>query len=161
MKTILGLDLSLTNTGYCVIQVDNGVAELLEKGSVKTTSKEILGKRLDKISTVLSHLIEKYPITEVVRERSFSNARIKSTQLIFMVNGACTMTLYRSGFPEVVEIAPTSVKKTISGNGRSEKEDLIAHIEKYIGKTSFKNLDESDSVAVALTYCIQRKYLKG
>jgi Holliday junction resolvasome, endonuclease subunit len=159
---ILALDLSLTCTGYSVLEVVNGSVTLLEKGHIPTKSKECMGSRLERITLILGEVLNRYDssISEVVREASFSNGRIKATQSIFMVNGAITLDLYRYGYPTIHEVYNTTIKKTIGGTGKSTKEMVQQGLEKYVGEHVYKKEDESDSVAVGLTWLIQQKLIE-
>lgn len=54
-------------------------------------------------------------------------------------------------------IAPASVKKIITGDGRSKKDVVAKEVVKFISNTiiNFNNTDESDSAAIGIAYAIQ------
>ena len=101
-------------------------------------------------------LIAKHPPHEVAIEQGFTMHN-KSTQIIYRVHGVCNEL-----FHEYLQFyyAPTTVKKLISGNGRSSKEVLQASILKKYPNVEFKNTDESDAFAVGLTYLIKKHKLQ-
>lgn len=59
-------------------------------------------------------------------------------------------------------IAPTSVKKIITGNGRASKEEVATSVLEYLespDSIKFNNLDESDSAAIGVSYAISMTQL--
>jgi Holliday junction resolvasome RuvABC endonuclease subunit len=59
---------------------------------------------------------------------------------------------------EQVYVAPTSLKKLITGSGRSKKDEVRAYIQKQYPFIEIKNDDESDSLALFYYYT---KMLQG
>ena len=53
------------------------------------------------------------------------------------------------------EIAPTSVKKIITGSGKATKDEVAMALEHYVGKHDYATDDESDAVAVGVAWMIQ------
>ena len=160
-RIILGLDLSLTCTGYAVAEVKDGVITVLEKGHInnKKYSKKPHGYRLHRISTVLKDTLRKYEITDMVRERGFTQGN-NATQTLFKVVGVSDLMGFVFGHSDITEIPPSSVKKTITGNGRASKEDVANALAVYVGEIQYANEDESDAVAVAVAYAIQENLIK-
>lgn len=59
-------------------------------------------------------------------------------------------------------IAPTSVKKIIAGTGRASKQEVAEAVLEYLESPDlikFNNLDESDSVAIGISYAISMTQL--
>lgn len=59
-------------------------------------------------------------------------------------------------------IAPTSVKKIIAGNGRASKQEVATAVLEYLDSpdsVNFNNFDESDSVAIGISYAISMTQL--
>jgi len=161
---ILALDLSLTSTGYAIIESDNKTrkAELIKYGLIKTNSKDFMGQRLKHIVSTLQNFIEcDYSFDAVVRESSFSNNFISATQKIFLVNGAVTYGLFDLGIDEIYEVHVTTVKKTITGDGKAKKDKVQENLAKYVGWHTYKTFDESDAVAVGLTWLIKNDYINN
>lgn len=155
---VLAFDLSLTNSGYAVGKITGRDLEFLEIGSIRTTYKkgEEAGRRLHTIAQAVEKLYKKYPDAEmIVKERSFSNGRVKATQQIFKVVGVWEMISYLAGHEEFTDIAPNSVKKEVTGNGRASKK-LVAEKVKEITGIEPRNDDESDAIAVLITFCLQQ-----
>lgn len=158
---VMSFDLSLSNTGYAVGQVIDRKLEILEIGSIGTKrfAKRSTGFRLHHIAMELRSLYKKYKADAVVKERSFSNSRITATQQIFKVNGVWEMITHLANHDDFTEITPASIKKELTGNGRASKEEVaqacLDHFRTIMGDSALKfdNKDESDAVAILITYC--------
>lgn len=154
---ILALDLSLSSTGYAVAKVTEGEIDLLEYGHVnnKRFSKRSQAFRLHRIATKLKELFREYPIDVVVKERGFSKGHI-STQALFKVAGVADLMCYSFGHETIEEYTVASIKKTVTGNGKADKEEVAQSLSAYVGEREYATDDESDAVAVLVTYCINK-----
>lgn len=160
-KQLIAFDLSLTNSGYVVGEVTDGKLTVLELGSIPTTryTKHSHGFRLKYIADELSKIYKKYPEADaVIKEGSFSNGFIRSTQIIFKVVGVWELITHLRGHDEFTDIAPSSVKKSVVGNGRAKKKEVEKVVREITGLDPSNN-DESDAIAVLLSYCSNEKLL--
>lgn len=161
---IIGFDLSLSNTGWAVLEVEDELSfRVTESGYIHTCltkkgKKYSTGSRLAEISKQMKNVLERHNADHIVKESSFSNGNIKSTQQIFKVVGVFEMLLHQSNKFTFTEYAPATVKKTITGNGRSSKEEVASEIEKLTSIKS-KNDNITDAAGVALTYAIKNKLI--
>jgi len=161
---ILGFDLSLSNTGWALLEViDKWNFRVIKTGHIKTCLTEgkikySTGSRLTKISKQMMNILERFNADCVVKESSFSNGNIKSTQQIFKVVGVFEMLIHQSDIFTFTEYAPATIKKTITGNGRSSKEEVTLAIEK-LTTIKTKNDNITDAIAVALTYAIKNNLI--
>lgn len=150
-KHILGLDISLTSTGYAVIELfEDGTLKLVDIGRIKTYAKDTDGVRLKKIKARLDILFDLYPISFVARERGFTKGNL-ATQQIFKATGVCEMVVAEKGIEDIIQYAPTTIKKYLGGHGRASKEDVARGVLEYFPRTVFESDDVSDAVAVVLT----------
>lgn len=117
------------------------------------------GKILNEISSVLSDFLAGKRVKVAVRERAFSKYNAE-TQAIHKVVGVSEMLVWHILEMKFQELAPTTVKKHVTGWGRSEKEDVALAVDNYIPKhTQFASDDESDAVAVGLAWLIANGYI--
>lgn len=154
-QQLIAFDLSLTNSGYAVGEVEDGELEIIEVGSIPTTrfTKYSHGFRLNHIAKEVNKLYKKYPEADaVIKEGSFSNGHILSTQVIFKVVGVWELITHIRGHDKFTDIAPSSVKKEVTGNGRAKKKDVAKRVREITGIETANN-DESDAIAVLLAYC--------
>lgn len=156
---ILALDLSLNSTGYAIMEMDG--LTLVEKGIIKAKQREQHHEKLNRQHDVLVGIMDKY--TElgydliVVKEQLLFRPP-RSASVLAKVHGVVDLI-----FPLVHEYYPSSIKKIVSGNGRANKKEVEEAVCKRLGKTSeelnFKSDDESDAIAVALTYLLEENYI--
>lgn len=157
---LLALDLSLSSTGYAVIQWEDGCATVLEVGHIDNKRKGRMkwshGKRLMNIYEELSFVINSYPDIElVVREKGVSRFN-RSTQVLFRVVGVVDLLLEECELHPSKEITISETKKVITGDGKAEKAAVATAVQQYLTeKATFANDDESDAVAVGVAYCIK------
>ena len=93
-----------------------------------------------------------------VRERGLSrfNAEV---QALFRVVGISDLVAWKNTSDTFFEIAPSSVKKMITGDGRASKEQVASCLEQYIGPQQYESDDESDACAVGIAWLIENGFL--
>lgn len=157
---ILAMDLSLSCPAFAVGCVEDGQVYILHLSHVKTKSKDSHGTRLRMIFNHLEKVLDEYPNIEyVVREKGFSRHAV-TTQALFKVVGISDLVVNHFGHDAVTEIAPLTVKKLITGNGKASKEEVAKDVGRFLATPlTFKTDDESDAVGVLIAYAIQKKLL--
>jgi len=155
----IGLDVSMNSTGWAVLSYDGTSIQYVDSGIIKAKTKLSHGLRLQKQRNQFIELIEKYPNAKFARESGFSR-HIKSTQVLYKAYGVTEEVFADMG---LVEYAPTTIKKYVTGNGRADKEQVEFFIRdkiKFNDEFVFTSDDESDAVAIALTH-IEKEKEKG
>lgn len=163
---ILAMDLSLNLPAFCVAKVDDGVFTVLEISHVDNKKGRLTtAEKLGRIYEHLKDIFQKYKSFDVVvREKGFSRFA-NTTQLLFRVVGVSDLiTFIESGFKEVEEIPPTTIKTIVAGYSKADKQEVEEgvrkHLQEHQREMEFYSDDESDAIAVALTYCIKKGWLK-
>jgi crossover junction endodeoxyribonuclease RuvC len=159
---ILAMDLSLNCPGFAVLKVEGKKVSLVTKCIVDNEKdpetpkdkRKVVGRKLQNTARTIQYLIKEHNPDYIVRERGFSfhNA---VTQALFRVVGIADLIVYDATQKEISEIAPKEVKKMITGNGSASKEDVARCVEKYVGYQLYHTQDESDAVAVGLSFAIK------
>lgn len=165
-QKILAMDLSLNLPAFCVAEVKDGEFTVLEISHVdnKKHSKWTTAQKLQAIAEEIRRLIDEYGAFDViVREKGFSRYA-NTTQLLFRVVGISDLVALENGdCIAVEEIPPTTIKSIIAGYSRASKEGVEEGVRKLLQEhqkeMEFYSDDESDAVAVALTYCIKKGLL--
>lgn len=160
------MDLSLNLPAFCVAEVLDGVFMVKEVSHVdnKKNTKLTTAEKLGLIAKHLKDIFQKYGSFDViVREKGFSRFA-NTTQLLFRVVGVSDLiVLQEAGVKVVEEIPPTTVKSFVAGYSRADKEEVEEGVRKHLQECQkdmeFYSDDESDAVAVALTYCIKKGLL--
>lgn len=143
----------MSSTGVSVFDEKGNPVEII---SIQTTSKMEHKDRLKTIADKLLELKSKYPTNLIILESGFSRHAL-STQAIFKTLGVVSYI-----FCDATQksYAPSSVKKIITGDGRSDKSVVQQRILKKFPKLKFNNEDESDSAAVICCWFIENNLMK-
>ena len=114
---ILGLDPSLSSTGWGIIDVENNRIRYVADGFIKTEPKTDLTARLYTIYKTLCDVIEFYKPDEAAIEQVFLNSNAVSTIKLGQARGVAVAACAAYGI-SVSDYPPTLVKKTLVGTGR-------------------------------------------
>lgn len=167
IKKILAMDLSLNLPAFAVVSVCDGVPHIITVCHVdnKKHTKWTQAQKIKATADMLRKLLcEHSDVDVVVRERGFSRFA-QTTQALFRVVGVSDLVAYEElDVKQVEEIPPTTVKSIVGGYGKATKEEveeglrtmLPDHQKDYVFATD----DESDAVAVAVTYAYKKGWLK-
>lgn len=153
---IIGLDPSLSSTGWGVIEVVNNRLRYVADGFIKTDAKQPIYERLTLIHRTLSEVIELYKPDEAAIEQVFLNENPISTIKLGMARGVVILAPALFDIP-VWEYEPTKVKKALVGVGRAEKSQVETMVKILLPGCKPKNNDSSDALAMAITHYNLRK----
>lgn len=153
---ILGLDPSLSSTGWGVIEVKDNRLRYVADGFVKTDPKLPIADRLALIHRTLNEVIETYSPDEAAIEQVFLNENPASTIKLGMARGVVILAPGLYNIP-VTEYEPTKVKKALVGVGRAEKNQVETMVKVLLPGCKPKNNDSSDALAMAITHYNYRK----
>ena len=148
---ILGLDPSLSSTGWGVIEVENNRVRYVADGFIATNAKAPIAERLEEINKVLRQVIEQYNPDEAAIEQVFLNSNPTSTIKLGMARGVVIMTPAQYGI-SVTEYEPNKVKKAVVGVGKAEKTQVETMVKILLPGCKPKNNDASDALASALCH---------
>lgn len=148
---ILALDTSLSSTGWAIIDSTLGVTD---KGTIKTNSKDKLGKRLNVIRCFINKLCINNAFTHVIYEAFPVVARPNAVLKQGAVLGIALEEFFAQGI-EVQGITPSTVSKVITGKGKhpkgQRKKAIRNSLEQKYGIKA-KNYDESDAIATGIAW---------
>lgn len=148
---IIGLDPSLSSTGWGVIEVENNRMRYVADGFIKTDPKMPMPERLVHIHRTLNEVIETYKPQEAAIEQVFLNENPKSTIKLGMARGVVILAPALYGIP-VTEYEPTLIKKAVVGVGRAEKAQVEMMVKVLLPGCKPKNNDSSDALAMAICH---------
>ncbi len=148
---ILGLDPSLSSTGWGVIEVENNKVRYVADGFIATDTKAPIAERLAMINKTLSEVIETYHPDEAAIEQVFLNSNPTSTIKLGMARGVVIMAPALYGI-NVTEYEPNKVKKAVVGVGKAEKNQVETMVKVLLPGCKPKNNDASDALAIALCH---------
>jgi crossover junction endodeoxyribonuclease RuvC len=148
---ILGLDPSLSSTGFGLIRAEGNRLTHIANGQLKTDPKQALPKRLAHLATMLEALLADHAPESAAAEEIFLNKNPQSTLKLAQARGVVLMVAARSGV-EVGEYAARLVKKAVVGVGNADKAQVHAMIQRLLPGVAIAGPDAADALAVAITH---------
>ena len=147
---ILGIDPGLTRTGYGVVEKNGPKFIYKESGIFKVSGRPPLSERLAFLKGEVDALFARISPDRVGVEKIFFSKNVKTALDVAQARGV-VLSLVSGRGAAVFEIAPTSVKAAIAGDGHAEK----AAVAKMLGlllniKTKGMFDDATDALAVAV-----------
>ncbi len=137
-STIMGLDLSTTNTGLYLLGKD------LDKGYIiKPKAKLCVNERIDFIVHILLQAIVSYAPALVVLEEPIIGRNSHGSLILAQLGGIVRYQL-RLDLVRYIEIYPSTLKMYITGRGNANKEEIKEAIE-----LEFQKIIDNDNVADA------------
>ena len=149
---VLGIDCGSEFTGYGIIDSDGRAHRLVIAGTIRTSPKQPMAERLYKIAcglraVVLAHTPEAAAVEEV-----FHAVNAKSALKLAHVRGVALMILAECAVP-CGEYSPLTIKKSVVGHGRAEKEQVQFMMRSILGPGApVEQPDACDALAVAICH---------
>ncbi len=151
MVKIIGIDPALTKSGWGVIEVKGNSFKYIASGTIKTDAKASLADRLHQIHQSLIQAIQLYKPDIASIEETFVNKNPISSLKLGHARGAIMLGLTICNI-KIFEYSATSIKKSITGVGRAEKQQMEAMINILLPKNKADSEDESDALAAAICH---------
>lgn len=148
---ILGLDPSLSCTGWGLIARSGNRLSHVANGQVKTDPQASLAERLVTLDAELSDVIARYRPDCAAVEEVFVNKNPQSTLKLGQARGVCLLAAARAGLP-VAEYATRLVKKAVVGTGGAEKAQVQAMLKVLLPGVKLAGADAADALAVAIAH---------
>lgn len=113
---------------------------------------------LSRLQDHLAEIISSKPVQVYLRERVFAGHYADADRL-FRVAGVADVTLWQIKNSIFYEYSASTIKKEIAGHGSASKEQVARALPKYVGEHKYATDDESDAVAVGLTFLKKEGYI--
>ena len=148
---IIGLDPSLSSTGWGIVAKQGNRLSHVANGQIKTDPKAPLAQRLVVIDRELAAVVAQYRLDAGAVEEVFVNANPQSTLKLGQARGVCLLALARAGLP-VAEYATRLVKKAVVGTGGADKAQVQAMLKVLLPGVQLAGADAADALAVAIAH---------
>lgn len=155
---ILGVDPSLSNTGYGVLESLDNKLRPIEGGVIRTKSSDTLTKRLAIISKEFSQIIENFLPNVIAVEDLHSRPKFAKTSIL--MGHARGVILSAAGIKniEVFDYQPTQAKNIVTGSGRADKKQVMLSVSKILNNENLlKNEHVADAFSIAICHSIINK----
>ena len=148
---IIGIDPSLTCTGWGIVSKVGSRLSHIANGQVKTDAKASLPDRLVTLDRELTDVILLHRPDAAAVEEVFVNMNPQSTLKLGQARGVCLLAAARAGLP-VAEYATRLVKKAIVGTGGADKTQVQAMLGILLPGVKLAGADAADALAVAIAH---------
>lgn len=148
---IIGLDPSLSCTGWGIVTTSGTRLSHVANGQVKTDPRASLPERLVTLDRELAAVIAEYRPEAGAVEEVFVNQNPQSTLKLGQARGVCLLALARAGLP-VAEFAARRVKQAIVGTGGADKAQVQAMLKVLLPGVRLAGADAADALAVAIAH---------
>ena len=147
---ILGIDPGSIRCGYAIIEKDKNRVKLIDAGVIKIKEK-ILQHQIAELIEGLDIILDN-DIDEVAIEDIFFAYNPKTVLKLAQFRGALSLrVIQRHG--NFSEYTPLQVKKSVTGNGKANKESVAFMVKRILGiKGEIKPLDITDAMAIAICH---------
>jgi crossover junction endodeoxyribonuclease RuvC len=150
MALILGLDPSLSCTGWGLVRAEGSRLTHIANGQLPTPSGAPLAERLATIHAAVAAIIAEHRPDRAAVEEVFVNKNGQSTLKLAQARGAVLAACGGAGLP-VSEHAARSVKQAVVGTGAAEKAQVQAMLRVLLPGAVVAGSDAADALAVAIT----------
>ena len=150
---VLGIDCGGEYTGFGVVEMQsNGKLFCRTCGAIKLSAKEALPVRLSRIYTQLGVVISTHQPDEVAIEDVFYALNVKSALKLGQVRGVAMLAAASAGL-EVAEYSPLTIKSSVVGYGRAEKQQVQHMVTRLLDLSAPPEpMDASDALAIAICH---------
>jgi crossover junction endodeoxyribonuclease RuvC len=145
----LGIDPGLQHTGWGVIDVDGNRLQFVAAGAIDTDAKTETAQRLAQIAVGLRQVIADYAPQAAAVEETFVNKNAASSLALGQARGVALLVPAECGLP-VHEFSTNLIKKTVTGQGHAEKQQIQAMIKILLPTAPALKTDAGDALAVAI-----------
>ena len=152
---ILGVDPSLSNTGYGLLDVNGKKLIPIEGGVIKTKKIDPLEIRLSIIFENFNDLLLKFSPDCLAVEDLHSRPRFAKTSILMgHARGVIIMSAGLNKIP-VYDYQPTRAKNVVTGSGRADKTQVMNSVAKILNnKNLLKNEHVADAFSIAICHSI-------
>ena len=146
---ILGLDPSLSCTGWGVVRSEGARLSHIANGQIPTDAKAPIADRLATLHNGITAVIAAHTPNRAACEEVFVNKNPQSTLKLAQARGAVLAACGSLDLP-VNEYAARAVKKAVVGTGGADKAQVQAMLKVLLPGADIAGADAADALAVAI-----------
>ena len=146
---ILGLDPSLSCTGWGIVRSEGSRLSHIANGQVKTDAKAPMAARLAALQAGIAAVIAAHQPDRAAAEEIYLNSNPQSTIKLAQARGAVLAACGAAGL-DVREHAARAVKKAVVGTGAAEKTQVQAMLKVLLPGAIVAGADAADALAVPI-----------
>ena len=146
---ILGLDPSLSCTGWGIVRAEGSRLAHVAHGQIPTGAGAPMAERLHHLHDAIATVIGAHSPDRAAVEEVFLNKNPQSTLKLAQARGAVLAACGRASLP-VAEHAARLVKKAVVGTGGAEKSQVQAMLKVLLPGVAIAGADAAVALAVAI-----------
>ena len=146
---ILGLDPSLSCTGWGVVRSEGSKLSHIANGQIKTDAKAPIADRLHHLHDAIRAVVNAHQPDRAAAEEIFLNKNPQSTLKLAQARGVVLAACAATGLA-VNEHATRLVKKSVVGTGGADKAQVQAMLKVLLPGAQIAGADAADALAVAI-----------
>lgn len=148
---ILGIDPGFGRLGYGIIEVQGRDEKAITFGCIETDKNFSHAERLQQIFVAVNGLIDTCQPTHLAIEELFFHQNVNTALGVSEARGVVLLAAAERGIT-ISEHQPLSVKLTITGDGRADKQQIQKMIQMLLKLDQPPTPDDAaDALAIALT----------
>lgn len=148
---VLGIDPGSRITGWGLVTRKRGRYVFLGAGCVRAPAVPELAPRVEAIYEGLRQVIARERPEVVALESIFHHRSASAALKLGHARGVALLAAVQGG-ARIHEYPPATVKQSVSGYGRADKEQVARMVRMLIGREVEGPSDVTDALAVALTH---------
>ena len=149
---IIGIDPGYAIVGYGILKYEANRFEPVTYGAITTPAGMPFVKRLDKIFSDMSDLLNTYKVDAMSIEKLYFNTNTTTAIDVAQARGVIVLSAERHGV-DVFEYTPLQVKQAVTGYGKAEKKQIMEMTRIMLGLQSVPKPDDTaDALALAICH---------
>lgn len=137
--------------GWGIVRAEGTKLSCEGHGIVHTNTAWALSDRLVQIDEALRGVLEEHGPGEAAVESLFYAKDPQAASKLGHARGVVLLVLAKAGVP-IYEYEPARVKKSVSGRGRADKQQVAMMVRALLGMRETPGVDATDALAVAITH---------
>jgi crossover junction endodeoxyribonuclease RuvC len=152
---IMGIDPGTCYTGVGIINYTRSPYKVgyLFSGRIKSETKATLAQKLVTIHRHLDELLHRFTPDHCVIEKIFMAKNAQSALKLGHARGVALLALGQH-CDSIIELSPRTIKKTITGSGAANKQQIQYMIQNQLKLPAPPSEDAADALAMALCYTL-------
>ena len=152
MRRVLGIDPGLANTGFGIVDFENGRYHMVSYGCITTKPDQPHGERLLTIYSRLCAILQEFQPEEAGMETLFFARNVTSAMSVAEARGVVSLCLAQHNI-KLGEYQPNQIKQAVTGTAAADKELVERYVKILLGlKNEPKPDHAADALAGAITH---------
>lgn len=149
---ILGIDPGTGILGFGVVDVEKGIATMVEAGVITTPAHTPQSERLQEIFEGLTDIVATTKPEVMSIEKLFFSRNITTAMTVAEARGVALLVAARAGIT-IAEYTPMQIKQTLTGYGKADKKQVQEMVRLQLRLKEVPKPDDcADALAAAMTH---------